>query len=396
MLLRNNLIKNFNLIAAFVAIFLCACKENKKQDNAADKSDIPAYAGSKEVNITGSIANGENQWLTLVIFDNGAQVAMDSVKLNADGAFKFTIKPTNIDFYRLKVGSIGFINLLLDNTSDLTINANTKSLDNYTITGGKHTELFATLDKELKVSYHKTDSINDIYKKAADKKEDESTLDKLKERLQRPYDEVVIKRIDFARNFLKANHTSPAAISATQFLDPAREPDLFIMLDTSLTRLFPKNKYVNDFHARYSDLAKKLPIGIEAPDIIAQNPIGKRVSLSSLRGKYVLIDFWASWCRPCRIESPNMVNLYKKYKNKGFEIFSVSLDKDKQEWIRAVYNDKLSWTHVSDLKEWKSPFIAAYYIQAIPYTCLIDKNGKVLAKGLSAEELDKKLAEILK
>src|ERR1700741_3756485 len=109
-MLRNNLIKNFTPIAAFVAIFLCACQENKKQhETVTDKSDIAAYAGSKELTISGNVANAENQYLTLVVFESGAQIAMDSIKLNNDGAFKFVIKPTSIDFYRLKVASKGFI-----------------------------------------------------------------------------------------------------------------------------------------------------------------------------------------------------------------------------------------------------------------------------------------------
>src|ERR1700752_4133253 len=151
-MLSNNFIKKSITIAASVAIFLCACQQNKKQNNVEDKSDMPAYAGKKEVTISGSITNAGNEWLTLIVFDNGAQIAMDSVKLSDDGTFKFILKPTNIDFYRFKVGSKGFLNLLLDSANDVELSANAAILDNYTIKGGKHTELFAILDKKLKAS----------------------------------------------------------------------------------------------------------------------------------------------------------------------------------------------------------------------------------------------------
>lgn len=139
-----------------------------------------------------------------------------------------------------------------------------------------------------------------------------------------------------------------------------------------------------------------IPVGSEAPDFTQNSPEGKPISLSSLRGKVVLIDFWASWCRPCRMENPNVLRVYNKYHNKGFEILGVSLDKTKEAWTGAIKQDGLPWKHVSDLQFWNNAVAQQYGVSAIPYTVLVDREGKVLAKNLRGPALEEKLAEVLK
>ena len=137
-------------------------------------------------------------------------------------------------------------------------------------------------------------------------------------------------------------------------------------------------------------------VGTKAIDFTQADTSGNKVSLSQFKGKYVLLDFWASWCRPCRMENPNVVEAYNTYKNKNFTIVSVSLDEAKDSWIKAINNDKLSWTHISDLKYWSNSVAMQYHIQSIPQNFLIDPNGVIIAKNLRGEQLAAKLKELLK
>lgn len=139
-------------------------------------------------------------------------------------------------------------------------------------------------------------------------------------------------------------------------------------------------------------------IGKEAPDFSLPDATGNQVKLSSFRGKYVLVDFWASWCQPCRGENPNVVKAYDKFKGKNFTVLGVSLDKpgEKENWLKAIKEDKLNWTHVSDLQYWNSAVVSLYHLDGIPFNVLVDPQGKVVGEGLRGAGLEEKLAELLK
>ncbi len=142
------------------------------------------------------------------------------------------------------------------------------------------------------------------------------------------------------------------------------------------------------------DRAKSFMRGAPAPDFAQKDPEGNERSLSDLKGKIVLIDFWASWCGPCRRENPNVVKLYNKYKDQGFEILGVSLDRDKTRWMKAIKKDKLEWLHISDLKGWKNSAAKLYGVSSIPHTVLVDREGKIIARNLRGATLEQKLAEV--
>ncbi|MCX7607068.1 MAG: AhpC/TSA family protein [Bacteroidia bacterium] len=152
----------------------------------------------------------------------------------------------------------------------------------------------------------------------------------------------------------------------------------------------PRNPQIQQFIQAEGALRKGQP----APEIALPDPEGKVRRLSELKGKWVLIDFWASWCRPCRMENPNVVRLYEKYHSRGFEILGVSLDQNRDAWLQAIQHDRLTWLHVSDLKGWQSAGAQLYRVSGIPFTVLVDPEGRIAAKGLRGIALEQRLKEI--
>ena len=221
-----------------------------------------------------------------------------------------------------------------------------------------------------------------------------STSEKRKEELSQQMQQVQLSQNIAVRQLLEKNTDVLMSAFLVTYFDNDAETyaDLFEAVDNGL-----KEKYADNQFVKYVDnkVRTNLGPGRMAPEIAMPDPDGKTRKLSDLRGKVVMIDFWASWCRPCRMENPNVVKLYKKYHDKGFEIYSVSLDKDRTQWLRAIDQDGLEWAnHVSDLNGWTSSGGATYGITSVPSTVLIDRQGRIIARNLRGEQLANKLKEI--
>jgi peroxiredoxin len=184
-----------------------------------------------------------------------------------------------------------------------------------------------------------------------------------------------------------------ASLAAVGLLNPKNDFPFIDDLITKLNENYPGTIAIMQMKQQLDEL-RALSIGQVAPDIQLPDPNGIVTKLSDLRGKYVLIDFWAAWCKPCRQENPNVVRLYSQYNSKGFEVFGVSLDRTREDWVKAIADDKLTWTHVSDLMYFNSAAAELYQIQAIPATYLIDPDGKIIGKDLRGPSLEAKLAEL--
>jgi len=209
----------------------------------------------------------------------------------------------------------------------------------------------------------------------------------------------------YLANFADTVSSPYLAYVAMQYLKPESDMAVFEKVNTRFQNEAPESpigkqltQFVKQTKASLDAQKKagaKTQLGALAPDIDLPNPDNKNMKLSNLRGKVVLVDFWASWCGPCRRENPNVVRLYDKYKNKGFEVYSVSLDSRVERWKGAIEKDNLKWPyHVSDLQKWKSAPAAMYGVRSIPSTFLLDKEGKIIGKNLRGSQLEAKLAEI--
>jgi len=266
---------------------------------------------------------------------------------------------------------------------DSTINA-TK------ISGSRETDIFNVFIKELASLQLKMTQYKKEYQIAASQK-NQQEMDRIQADFQASSDNMIV----YTKNFIRENNNSVVApfILYNQLASSLEYVQLKELTDTISPEL-QGSEYMIQLN-EYLSQKSKTAIGAIASDFTMKDTQGNDFTLSSLRGKYVLIDFWASWCSPCRNENPNVVKAYNNFKDKGFDIIGVSLDKDKDAWVKAIKDDNLTWHHVSDLKFWNNVVARTYGVQSIPYNLLLDKDGKIIAMNLRGENLSKKLKEVM-
>lgn len=374
---------------------------------------VSAGCKNNVVRISGTIVNPvSGAYIYLDELKSNELKSVDSVRISSDGKFNFTREIKQPSFYLLKSTDNNFLTMLVEPGEKLMLKAQNDSL-NYPISlnGSKGTELMTEYNKMLRATINKLTGLNNIYTQNVDKPELPKVVESLDSLAQIYLGEINV----YTKKYIDDNLTSLVSLVAlyqqvapsVYVMNPSKDLSYFVKVDSSMFSLYPEYEPVTSLHEQVKELVAKVKgetsagpasaSGAMAPEISLPTPEGDTIKLSSTRGSVVLLDFWASWCAPCRKENPNLLNVYNIYHKKGFQIYQVSLDKTKESWIKGIQDDHLEkWIHVSDIQYWNSIVVPLYKIESIPCNYLLDKEGRIIASNLRGEKLQNRLAELFK
>jgi peroxiredoxin len=354
--------------------------------------------------VEGNVRNSGDKTIYLEENKPGRErpVILDSAQLDKNGHFKLNARSKDESLFSLRIGQGMFpFAIIVNDSKKISINADLARGDNtYSVQGSKASQEILDFDQRLsrqgRAMYMLTMTMDSVGQNAPSDSIGQRTLDSTRNALYSQYQTVATQLKDYTKNLINNSNSPTLIIYAfdllqrmfSQFQMKAFNPTETVAIVNSVSSRFPENAAVKEW--------KKKTGTSKAPDFALPDTSGRTVSLSSFKGKYILIDFWASWCGPCRQENPNVVSAYNQFKNKNFTILGVSLDQNRDAWLKAIRDDGLYWNQVSDLKFWNSEAASLYNVSGIPYNFLVDPDGNIIAENIRGPELISTLSSILK